>query len=181
MLYKYSGSQNQNYRQSWTSKLPQNHWRDIHCLVSSCEVEAIKSTLKFPIYDPFIQHNIISNEGIARSIERNIYTEQRNCFILALIAKKKFNFTVKIFQTLALLHVLSNSKSYARLKNEFFKLHFDKHQSKNFLPNEINCINLLLQGGIDTWILNCKTGELPNPRPMANDEARQWWYYKVIT
>ncbi|KAG0621805.1 hypothetical protein M758_3G050000 [Ceratodon purpureus] len=157
-----------------------NHLPAIHCAALSGQVEAIQSILKFPIYDPFIQHNIISEEGTGLSLEPNIYTNEGTALHL-LLQRENFNITVKIFQTLALLHVLPNSKSYARLKNEFSKLHFDTHQSKNFSANEISCINLLLQAGIDIWTPHCETGELPNPGPTANDQVRQWWYDKVVT
>ncbi|KAG0582744.1 hypothetical protein KC19_3G082300 [Ceratodon purpureus] len=161
-------------------KCHKNHLPAIHCAALSGQVEAIQGILKFPVYDPFIQHNIISEEGTGPCLKPNIYTNEGTALHL-LLQRKNFNITVKIFQTLAQLHVLPNSKAYALLKNEFSKLHFDKHQSKNFSATEISCINLLLQAGIDIWTPHCETGELPNPGPMANDQARQWWYDKVET
>ena len=51
---------------------------------------------------------------------------------------------------------------------------------RNYTGNERNCINLLLQAGIDVWTIN-EDFEAPYPGPMANSEALQWWDEKVVS
>ena len=51
---------------------------------------------------------------------------------------------------------------------------------RNYTGNERNCINLLLQAGIDVWTIN-EDVEAPYPGPMANSEALQWWDEKVVS
>lgn len=51
---------------------------------------------------------------------------------------------------------------------------------RNYTGNERSCINLLLQAGIDVWTTN-EDGEAPFPGSMANSDASQWWYEKVVS
>ncbi|KAG0622248.1 hypothetical protein M758_3G083700 [Ceratodon purpureus] len=150
----------------------------IHCAALSAQVEAIQSILKFPMYDPIIQHKAVRNDGRHYGT-REEYGEGSALHFL--LQKTNFNHIVKKLEIVTLLHVRPNSSLYAPLKKEFSKLHFDEHVPKDFSANEISCINLLLQAGIDIWTPHCITNERPNPGPMANDQARRWWYDKVVT
>jgi hypothetical protein len=51
---------------------------------------------------------------------------------------------------------------------------------RNYTGNERSCIILLLQAGIDVWTTN-EDDEAPFPGSMANSEASQWWYEKVVS
>ncbi|KAG0582745.1 hypothetical protein KC19_3G082400 [Ceratodon purpureus] len=146
----------------------------IHCAALSSQVEGLQSILNSPMYDPIIQH-----ETLRHYIDTEEYGEGSALHLL--LQKTNFNNIVKKLQTFSLLHVLPNSSTYAPLKKEFSKLHFDEHEPKDFSANEISCINLLLQAGIDIWTPHYRTKERPNPGPMANDQARRWWYDKVVS
>lgn len=54
------------------------------------------------------------------------------------------------------------------------------NSARNYTGNERSCINLLLQAGIDVWTKN-EDGEAPFPGSMANSDASQWWYEKVVS
>lgn len=134
----------------------------IHIAAQCGQVEAIRSILKYPIYDPMIQYKPY---GTALHL---------------LLQRKSFKKDLENFHMTALFHVLPNNYRYKRIESDFNKLQDDNKKVRPFSANEINCINLLLQGGIDIWTPNHWTAELPTPGRTANDEAQKWWYEKVI-
>jgi hypothetical protein len=134
----------------------------VHCAAWSGQVKAIQSILKYSIYDPMIQYG---DYGTALHL---------------LLQRLSLKFYLEEFQLTSLFHVLPNSYWYKCKKNDFNKLQDDENKVRPFSANEMNCINLLLQGGIDIWTPHHKTKELPSPGPTADDEARKWWYEKVI-
>ena len=99
----------------------------VHCVAYFGQVEALQSILKFPIYDPIVQHNdydttlhVILNEEIYK----------RNS---------------KAYHSIVLLHMLLNSKTFDILKNGFFNLKCSEDVvPRIYSPNEMSCINLLL-------------------------------------
>ena len=134
----------------------------IHCAAQFGQVEAIRSILKYPIYDPMIQYHSF---GTALHL---------------LLERKSFKEILEKFHMIALFHVLPKNYRYKRIKSDFNKLQEDENKVRPFSANEINCINLLLQGGIDIWTPHHQTKGLPIPGPTADDEAQKWWYEKVI-
>jgi hypothetical protein len=96
------------------------------------------------------------------------------------LKRESFKGYLEEFHMTSLFHVLPNSTPYMKIKNDFNKLQDDDNKVRPFSANEINCINLLLQGGIDIWTPHYRTKELPTPGSTANDEAQKWWYEKVV-
>ncbi|KAG0620825.1 hypothetical protein M758_4G247300 [Ceratodon purpureus] len=135
----------------------------IHCAALSSQVETIQTILKYPIFDPLIQD---PSSGTALHF---------------LLQKEDFQKQLDTFRTLALSHVLPNSVPYTRVKNDFVNLQIDHNIPRMFSANEMGCINLLLQAGIDIWTRADKSKERPSPGPTANDEARKWWFERVVT
>ncbi|KAG0569951.1 hypothetical protein KC19_6G127900 [Ceratodon purpureus] len=135
----------------------------IHCAALLGQVEAIQKILKYPIYDL----NIQNWHGTA----------------LHLILKKTpCEAALKHFHTIALLHVLPNSQQYKRVKFGFHdSLWFKEDEgSRMFSAGELSSINLLLQAGIDIQTLHQYGYEPPTPGQNFNDEAKKWWYDKVV-
>ncbi|KAG0581325.1 hypothetical protein KC19_4G242800 [Ceratodon purpureus] len=145
-------------------------WRNpclpaIHCAALSSQVETIQTILKYPIYDPLIE-----------DVKPPKWTA-----LHLLLKQESFKMEFDTFHTLALSHALPNSKSYIHVKNDFLNLQIDDIVPRTFSANEISCINLLLQAGIDIWTRTGESKERPSPGPTANDEARKWWFERVAT
>ena len=136
----------------------------VHLAAGCGQVEALQSILKFHVYDPIVQ---AASWGTALH------------YVLQTNNGKKY---IQRLYEPTLQLVLPNSKLYdAKLKNCFLNLPCnDNAPPRMYSANEMSCINLLLQAGIDIWTPHVVTEELPNPGPMANDEARKWWYEKVV-
>jgi hypothetical protein len=155
---QYNSTSDLGFRKGHMADMPPA----VHCAALSGQVKAIQSILKYPIYDPMIQYG---DCGTALHL---------------LLQRESSKDYLEEFRMTSLFHVLPNSYWYKCIKNDFNKLQDDENKVRPFSANEMNCINLLLQGGIDIWTPHHKTKELPSPGPTADDEARKWWYEKVI-
>jgi hypothetical protein len=115
---QYNSTSDLGFRKGYKVGLPA-----MHCAALSSQVEAIRSILKYPIYDPMIQYY---HHGTALHL---------------LLKRRSFREELEKFHMTSLFHVLPNSYPYISTKNDFNKLHNDVDKARPFLANEMSSIN----------------------------------------